>query len=341
MSLQVRGLYALRGHNTVLHPLDLNLAGGEFLVVLGPSGSGKSTLLRLLMGVDAAAGGEIHLDGRRIDTLPPERRDVAMVFQNYALFPHLDVRRNLLFGLRMKLVPEAEQVRRLEEVVAMCRIGPWLHRLPHQLSGGQRQRVALARALVMRPSLMLFDEPLSNLDVELRAELREELLGLHRRLGMTCVYVTHDQEDAMILGDQVLLLDSGRAMEVGTPRDLYHRPATAFAASFFARADLVELPLDPQSNEHAILPWGMRAALHRRMSGPIVKVMLRHADFALAPDTTGPGVIENVRFLGGHTQYTVRADGRSWPAQSGTGEAELQVGERVSVSPRTALHCLG
>jgi multiple sugar transport system ATP-binding protein len=211
---------------------DLSIARGELVTLIGPSGCGKSTVLNLLAGFEKPTTGHIFIDGKVADDLSPKQRDVAMVFQSYALYPHLDVRRNIAFPLTVAKVPAAESDRRVRETAERLGLTELLARRPAQLSGGQRQRVALARALVRKPQLCLFDEPLSNLDVALRAQLRAEIKQLHQEFGATFVYVTHDQAEAMTLSDRVVVLREGRAEQVGRPTEVYERPATTFVASF-------------------------------------------------------------------------------------------------------------
>ena len=210
----------------------LDVADGERVTILGPSGCGKSTVLRLIAGLDDPSSGTIHLDGRRIDDLAPHERDVAMVFQSYALYPHMTVRGNVEFPLRMRGVARAERRQRAEELAAMLEIADVLDRRPGALSGGQRQRVALARALVRHPKLFLLDEPLSNLDARLRGSVRQYIRGVQRRLRVTTLYVTHDQTEAMTLGDRIVILDRGRIQQCGTPLEIYDQPANAFVAGF-------------------------------------------------------------------------------------------------------------
>ncbi len=212
--------------------LSLEVRDGELMVLVGPSGSGKSTLLRMIAGLETATGGSIRIGGLDVTRLPPQERDVAMVFQSYALYPHMTVRGNLGFGLRMRKVAAAEIARRVEAVAESLGLSPLLERRPAQLSGGQRQRVALGRAIVREPRAFLFDEPLSNLDAKLRVETRAELARLHRRLGATMVYVTHDQVEAMTLGERVAVLRDGVLQQVAPPMELYHRPANRFVAEF-------------------------------------------------------------------------------------------------------------
>jgi multiple sugar transport system ATP-binding protein len=221
-----------------LEPLDLAVADGEFLCLVGPSGCGKSTTLNLIAGLEEPTAGRVLIGGVDVTRMDPSRRDVAMVFQSYALYPHFDVRRNLAFPLEVARVPAAETRRRVEETAALLGIASLLDRKPRELSGGQRQRVALGRALVRRPAAYLFDEPLSNLDAGLRAQMRGELKKLHETVGGTFIYVTHDQAEAMTLSDRVVLLNHGRVEQAGTARDLYDSPDTLFAARFFGAPTL-------------------------------------------------------------------------------------------------------
>jgi len=231
-SISLQGISKQWDTATALAETTLDIASGSFTVLLGPSGCGKSTTLRLIAGLDAPTTGRLLIDGRDVTMLPPAERRIAMVFQNYALFPHLSVADNIVFGLQVRKASRAEQAQRLREVAELVGLGALLERKPGQLSGGQQQRVALARALVSRAPVCLMDEPLSNLDAQLRQEMRRELRELQQRLKLTVVYVTHDQAEAMSMADQVVLLNKGRIEQVATPRELYARPATSFAARF-------------------------------------------------------------------------------------------------------------
>src|SRR4051812_38308824 len=231
-SIHLEGISKSWGATTALHAIDLDIADGSFCVLLGPSGCGKSTTLRIVAGLEIPSGGEVRIDGRDVTALPPAQRGIAMVFQNYALFPHLNVADNITFGLSVRKTPAAETAARLKDAAALLGLGALLERRPGQLSGGQQQRVALGRALVARASVCLMDEPLSNLDAQLRQEMRRELRELQQKLGLTVVYVTHDQAEAMSMADQVVLLAQGRVEQHGAPRELYARPATQFAARF-------------------------------------------------------------------------------------------------------------
>jgi ABC-type Fe3+/spermidine/putrescine transport system ATPase subunit len=223
--------------------VSLDVQRGEFLVLLGPSGCGKSTILKTLAGLIASDAGRVALDGAPIDRVPAHRRDIGLVFQNYALFPHMNVAANVRFGLDMRGISRAEAAARVAEALAMVRLADVEHRLPSQLSGGQQQRVALARALVIRPRLLLLDEPLSNLDAALRAQMRFELKDLHARAGLTTIMVTHDQIEAMAMADRIAVMQAGSIRQVGTPAEIYERPADAFVATFVGTPPASLLPV--------------------------------------------------------------------------------------------------
>ncbi|GLS18451.1 ABC transporter ATP-binding protein [Labrys miyagiensis] len=231
------------GGHTVIHGVDLDIAEGEFLVLVGPSGCGKSTLLRMIAGLEEITGGEMRIGGRIVNALSPSERNIAMVFQDYALYPHMTVAENMGFGLRMR--DENPQVigKRVKEAADTLKLAPLLERRPGQLSGGQRQRVAMGRAIVRAPQAFLFDEPLSNLDAGLRVEMRLEIAKLHRRIQATTVYVTHDQVEAMTLADRIVVMNAGRMEQVGPPLDLYHRPASLFVARFIGSPTMNTLSL--------------------------------------------------------------------------------------------------
>ncbi|HEX3347189.1 MAG TPA: ABC transporter ATP-binding protein [Acetobacteraceae bacterium] len=246
------------GATAALDGIDLDIRAGSFCVLLGPSGCGKTTCLRIVAGLDQASEGRVEIGGRDVTQAAPAARGVAMVFQSYALFPHLTVAENIAFGLRARSVPKAERARRLERAVEILGIGHLLARRPGQLSGGQQQRVALGRAIVAEAPVCLMDEPLSNLDAQLRADMRREILALQRRLGITMLYVTHDQTEAMSMADQVVLLRDGRIEQDAAPAELYARPATRFVASFIGTPPMNLL----RSGEHflGIRPEALRIA---------------------------------------------------------------------------------
>ena len=218
--------------NGVIHGVSAEIADGEFVVIVGPSGCGKSTLLRMVAGLEEISGGEIAISGRVVNDTEPSERDIAMVFQNYALYPHMSVFDNMAYGLKIAKVPAAEIQRRVDKAAKILELGPYLLRKPRELSGGQRQRVAMGRAIVRQPQVFLFDEPLSNLDAKLRAQTRLEIQKLHAELGVTSLFVTHDQVEAMTLAERMIVMNAGRIEQTGTPDEVYHRPATTFVAGF-------------------------------------------------------------------------------------------------------------
>ena len=251
----IRGVEKRFGQTRVLSGVDIDVPDGGFAVLVGPSGCGKSTLLRLIAGLEEADGGSIRFGDREVTRLPPRDRDIAMVFQSYALYPHLTVRDNLAFGLELRKTPKAEIEKRITEASEMLGLDPLLARFPRQLSGGQRQRVAMGRAIVRRAQVFLFDEPLSNLDAALRAQVRVDIKKLHDRIGATSVYVTHDQVEAMTLGDRIAVFNQGRIEQVGAPLDLYNRPRNEFVAGFLGapRINLVPRPAEGASAPHRAL----------------------------------------------------------------------------------------
>jgi multiple sugar transport system ATP-binding protein len=220
------------GQHKVIHGIDLEIQHGEFVVFVGPSGCGKSTLLRMIAGLEPITSGDVLIDGKRVNDEPPRHRDIAMVFQDYALYPHKSLYDNMAFGLRLRKTPEAEIHQRVMDAAKLLRIDHMLDRKPAALSGGQRQRVAIGRAIVRQPKVFLFDEPLSNLDAQLRNEMRSEIKKLHQRLGATIIYVTHDQVEAMTLADRIAVLSGGHKMQYATPDEIYNRPAARFVAGF-------------------------------------------------------------------------------------------------------------
>jgi sn-glycerol 3-phosphate transport system ATP-binding protein len=246
-----------------------DIADGEFIVLVGPSGCGKSTILRMIAGLEVITQGEVSIAGRVVNKLEPAERDIAMVFQNYALYPHMTVRRNMEYGLRNQGTPRDEIDRRIAEAARTLQIEQYLDRKPRALSGGQRQRVAMGRAIVREPAVFLFDEPLSNLDAKLRTQLRAELKDLHTRLGATFVFVTHDQVEAMSLADRIVIMSEGRIEQIGTPMDLYRNPASRFVAEFIGAPPMNVFPLaSPAAARSRTLPAVRRKARPSSASGP-------------------------------------------------------------------------
>lgn len=238
--VELRDVRKTFGSFTALHQVSFSIREGEFMTFLGPSGCGKTTCLRLISGFDTPTAGQVLIGGKDVTLDPPYRRDVNQVFQSYALFPHLNIRENIAFGLRMKNVPSAEVKRRVDAVVEMTSLGSLIDRKPAQLSGGQRQRVALARAIVCEPKVLLLDEPLSALDAKLRSQMRLELKHLQKRLGITFIFVTHDQEEALTMSDRIAVLNAGKVEQIGTVNEIYYQPATRFVATFIGETNIIE-----------------------------------------------------------------------------------------------------
>ncbi|UZD64463.1 spermidine/putrescine ABC transporter ATP-binding protein PotA [Marinobacter sp. AN1] len=288
--LSLRNLGKQFSGKTVLDSLDLDIADGEFITLLGPSGCGKTTLLRLLAGFEIPASGTIELNGTDITALPPEQRPLNTVFQHYALFPHMTVYDNVAYGLKMEKRPRDEIRQRVEDALAMVQLGDFARRKPHQLSGGQQQRVAIARAVVKRPKLLLLDEPLSALDYKLRRTMQIELKRLQRELGITFVFVTHDQEEALSMSDRVVVLQSGKVQQKGTPREIYERPANLFTARFVGETNLFPGVLEQVDEQRITVNVSGYRRTMRRPRFPVsegqgVHVLLRPEDIrVLEPD---------------------------------------------------------
>jgi len=240
--VHLKNVFKKYGDTQVLHGIDLDIQDGEFIVLVGPSGCGKSTLLRMVAGLEEITGGDISIANRVVNQLEPKDRDIAMVFQNYALYPHMTVYANMAYGLKIKGLPKPEIEKRVQDAAALLQIGQLLERFPRQLSGGQRQRVAMGRAIVREPAVFLFDEPLSNLDAKLRVQMRVEIKRLQRRLKTTSIYVTHDQVEAMTMADRLVVMNLGVAEQIGTPLDVYEKPATMFVAGFIGSPSMNFMP---------------------------------------------------------------------------------------------------
>src|SRR5579872_1027482 len=258
--LVIRNVAKSFGKNPVLRDISLQIAEGEFLTILGESGSGKTTLLRIIAGFENASSGEILMEGERLDLLPPYRRRVNTVFQHYALFPHLTVAENVGYGLRVAKLPKVEITARVSEALAMVKMTAFANSKPANISGGQQQRIALARALINRPRLLLLDEPLSALDANLRRQMQVELKSLQREVGISFVFVTHDQEEAMVMSDRIALLRMGELEQVATPREIYQRPATAYTAQFIGHTNLLSGDVRGGRAHCHSLNWGVNLA---------------------------------------------------------------------------------
>ncbi len=322
-NLTLSQLVKTYGQTEVLHSIDLAIEDGEFVVLVGPSGCGKSTTLRLIAGLEEVTSGTIEIGGTVVNNLEPKERDIAMVFQNYAIYPHMTVRKNIGFGLRSSKMPRADKEKRIDEIAEILGMSDLLTRKPSQLSGGQRQRVAIGRAMVRDPAVFLFDEPLSNLDAQLRTQMRLEIKKLHQRVGATIVFVTHDQVEAMTMADRIVIMKDGYIQQVGTPSEVYHAPANTFVASFIGSPAMNMIPATVsggalQIDGGATLPFEIGIAGDRKVTLGIRPEDLEPVD--------GPALISgavNVREPLGHEtlihvgtshgDIIAKADGRTPP----------------------------
>jgi iron(III) transport system ATP-binding protein len=317
VAIDIKGVNLSYGATHVLKDIDLSIRPGELFAFLGPSGCGKTTLLRLIAGFAQAQTGQVLLDGRDVAALPPWKRDVGMVFQSYALWPHMTVAQNVAFGLEERRKPRAEITARVAQALELVGLSAYAQRRPAQLSGGQQQRVALARTIAIEPKVLLLDEPLSNLDARMRVSVRRDLRELQQRLGLTTIFVTHDQEEANTICDRIAVMEAGVIRQVGTPMELYERPANLFVASFLGSANILE------GHAGVAVPAG-----HRLVFRP------QHASLSPIAEATMSGPVTHREFLGATVRYGVRIGGNEIlidaPFQSG---AELRtIGETVGVA---------
>ena len=304
VAIQIDNVTKAYGKNIVIQGLSAEIQPGEFFTLLGPSGCGKTTLLRMIIGFNSIEGGEIRVDGKVINQIPTNRRNMGMVFQNYAVFPHMSVRDNVTYGLKTRHVPKAERYKRADEILKRVKIDDYADRMPTQLSGGQQQRVALARAIVIQPEVLLMDEPLSNLDAKLRVEMRNVIKRIQRQVGITTVYVTHDQEEALAISDRIAVMHGGVIQQIGTPKHIYQRPANEFVSSFIGLSNFVDA-----ENENGTLDFGcgyrVPMSTLRPDAGRKVCVAVRPEEF-LIRSAEEPGIPATVRssvFLGMTQHY--------------------------------------
>ncbi|UWQ27132.1 sn-glycerol-3-phosphate import ATP-binding protein UgpC (plasmid) [Leisingera aquaemixtae] len=332
--IQLKDLVKSYGPTEVLHHVEGDINDGEFIVIVGPSGCGKSTLLRMVAGLESVTSGEISIGGRRVNELEPSARDIAMVFQNYALYPHMSVRQNMAYGLKIRKLPKDEINRRVEEAAEILEIKQYLDRKPRQLSGGQRQRVAMGRAIVRDPQVFLFDEPLSNLDAKLRVQMRLEIRKLQQRLGVTSIYVTHDQVEAMTLGDRLMVLNGGYVEQFGTPIELYDRPASVFVAGFIGSPAMNFFPAEIRGGQAALPGGGVLPVASAHSGTATLGLRPEH----LMQDPAGPIAIEVelLEQLGANTLIHGRLPGTdlsitaSVPGHANDGTGSIR---RFSVAP--------
>jgi spermidine/putrescine transport system ATP-binding protein len=308
--IELRGVSKSYGHHPALRRTELAIRDGEFFCLLGPSGCGKTTTLNLIGGFVAPTEGTIWIQGQRVDRLPPHKRNVNTVFQSYALFPHMTVRENVAFGLRMARVPRKETQERVAQALLLVGLEEFGDRMPGQLSGGQQQRVAVARALVRRPAVLLLDEPLGALDLKLRKRLQVELSQIHREVGTTFVYVTHDQEEAMTMADRVAVLNAGRIEQIGAPEEIYKRPRSRFVADFIGESNFFDVSLEEGARGTILLADGTRVSHSARerneAAGPVALMVRPESIHIFPPESAPPGSLSartiQTSFLGNHTR---------------------------------------
>ena len=312
-NVRLQAIHKSFGSTAVIHGVSLDIASGEFVSLLGASGCGKTTLLRIVAGLESVTSGTVEIDGRDVTGLPPEQRDIAMMFQSYALLPHLSVADNVRFPLRMRgLGSRDEQQAQVRTALDTVQLTHLAERRPAQLSGGQQQRVALARAIVSQPKVLLLDEPLSNLDARLREDMQVELIEMHKRLGLTTIFVTHDQDEALSLSNRIILLNGGHIEQQGTPAEIYARPDSAFASTFLGAANLMPATIEAGNKSVAVLADGQRVAIapdNTTVGG--TTIALRQEDLQIA-DASQPGLQAKVRtrvYLGSRNRYVVQLAG--------------------------------
>ncbi len=306
--VSLRNIHKSFGQNEVIHGISCDIHDGEFIVILGPSGCGKSTVLRMIAGLEVITKGELTIDDKVVNQLEPADRDIAMVFQNYALYPHMTVFKNMAYGLKIRRMPKAEIEKRVQKAAGILELTEFLNRKPRQLSGGQRQRVAMGRCIVREPKVFLFDEPLSNLDAKLRVQMRQELRNLHETLGITSVYVTHDQVEAMTLGDRLIVMENGYVEQIGSPLDVYEKPATHFVAGFigspamnFFEARTSRDGQSAQLSDTETLPIHPQLNPSFRDQAIVLGIRPEHFKLAAERDGTMQMRVENLETLGADT----------------------------------------
>lgn len=333
----------------VISNIDVTIEPGEFFVLVGPSGCGKSTMLRMIAGLEEITGGIIEIGGKRANHLSPDKRDLSMVFQNYALYPHLTVQQNITFGLDVKKVKKAVQTERANEVAAMLGLTDYLKRKPRELSGGQRQRVALARAIVSEAPICLMDEPLSNLDAKLRAHMRMEIRRIQRKLGITMIYVTHDQVEAMTMGDRIMILHEGKIQQVGKPIDIYNYPANPFVATFIGSPPMNISPARAVPTKSGIF---IEDTIHVPMNEEQVAASSARSLLAgIRPEHIKPIVtgtesgnriqveVTNVEILGNETVFSFQVGQREWMAKW-SGQWDIAIGDQVPILLGSEYFCV-
>lgn len=343
VAISFKNIVKKYGGTTVIPELSLNIRKGEFFTLLGPSGCGKTTLLRMVAGFNSIEGGDLGFNDKVMNNVPPGKRNIGMVFQNYAIFPHLNVSENVAFGLENRKVGKEERQRRVAEILDTVQIEVYKDRMPKNLSGGQQQRVALARAIVINPDVLLMDEPLSNLDAQLRVDMRNAIKRIQREVGITTVYVTHDQEEAMAVSDRIAVMKSGIIQQVGTPRDIYQRPANLFVATFIGRTNVIAAKLESGAADQAVLRVGSSYSLEipglqeelKSAGTEEVKISVRPEEFVLAEEGAGlTGTVVNNVFLGLNTHLVVALEnGQEVEViQQSASTQAVEIGQQVTLA---------
>ena len=309
VAISIENVIKRFGKDTIINGLSLDVRPGEFFTLLGPSGCGKTTLLRMIIGFNSIEGGEIKIDGKVINNIPTNKRNMGMVFQNYAIFPHMSVRDNVAFGLKNRKVPQDQIESQVDEILKVVKIDHLKKRMPSKLSGGQQQRVALARALVIEPSLLLFDEPLSNLDAKLRVTMRTEIRKIQQKVGITAIYVTHDQSEAMSISDKIIIMSKGKVEQIGPPREIYYHPNSRFVADFIGEANFLEARVRSASGEKAVIDVvGQELTVNnfaKAGPGDDAVLVIRPEGATLAEQGLLEGTVTLSTFMGSYQYYQV------------------------------------
>lgn len=309
VAISIENVIKRFGKDTIINGLSLDVRPGEFFTLLGPSGCGKTTLLRMIIGFNSIEGGEIKIDGKVINNIPTNKRNMGMVFQNYAIFPHMSVRDNVAFGLKNRKVPQDQIESQVDEILKVVKIDHLKKRMPSKLSGGQQQRVALARALVIEPSVLLFDEPLSNLDAKLRVTMRTEIRKIQQKVGITAIYVTHDQSEAMSISDKIIIMSKGKVEQIGTPREIYYHPNSRFVADFIGEANFLEARVRSASGEKAVIDVvGQELTVNnfaKAGQGDDAVLVIRPEGATLAEQGLLEGTVTLSTFMGSYQYYQV------------------------------------
>lgn len=328
------------GKTVVIDDLNLTIENGELFTLLGPSGCGKTTLLRMIAGFNSIEGGDFFFEETRINDMEPSKRNIGMVFQNYAIFPHLTVRDNVAFGLKQRKVAKEELETRTDEYLKLMQIDQFADRKPDQLSGGQQQRVALARALVINPDVLLMDEPLSNLDAKLRVDMRQAIRDIQRRIGITTVYVTHDQEEAMTISDHIAVMNLGEIQQVGSPKELYHKPHNEFVANFIGKTNLIDAKIIKENNKTflQIGEYKLELQEYDHVEPQDVRVSIRPEEFIKDESGVIEATVDNSVYLGSSVNYLLNTNfaERIEVTEESTFEENLKPGDVIHLTVNTS-----